>query len=314
MDKSIVAKNLTKRFGKFTAVDAINIEVEVGEIFGFLGANGAGKTTTIRMLIGLLRPTSGEISVGGIDVLKYPEKVRKIIGYMSQKFSLYEDLTVEENLNFFGGVYGLSNQDLQRRKKELLELTDMLGWEKYLTKELSTGMKQRLGLAVSIIHKPRIVFLDEPTSGTDPLSRRNFWRIIQNLAQEGICVFVITHFLEEAEYCNKISMIDAGKIIATGSPGTLKRIYSKHPIFEVDFNSLQISLAIQKEGCTLGELSLFGTKLHLFANNEYSVEEVEKYFYEKWEVEKIIVRKIEPTIEDVFINLIMKKHEEFKSN
>lgn len=314
MNKSIVAKNLTKRFGKFTAVSNISIEVEVGEIFGFLGANGAGKTTTIRMLIGLLHPTSGEISVGGIDVVQYPEKVRKIIGYMSQKFSLYEDLTVEENLNFFGGVYDTGKQNLNKRKKELLELTDMLGWEQYLTKELSTGMKQRLALAVSIIHKPRIVFLDEPTSGTDPLSRKNFWGIIQNLAEEGISIFVTTHFLEEAEYCNKISMIDSGKIVATGSPRTLKSIYSKYPIFELDFGSLQISLEVQQKGCFLGELSLFGTKLHLFANREYSVEEVEKYFKENSETERIMVRKIEPTMEDVFINLIMKKNEEFKSN
>ncbi len=314
MNKSIVAKNLTKRFGKFTAVNNINIEVEVGEIFGFLGANGAGKTTTIRMLIGLLRPTSGEISVGGINVVQYPEKVRKNIGYMSQKFSLYEDLTVEENLNFFGGIYDIDKQNLNRRKKELLELTDMLGWEKYLTKELSTGMKQRLALAVSIIHKPRIVFLDEPTSGTDPLSRKNFWRIIQNLTQEGICVFVTTHFLEEAEYCNKISMIDAGKIVATGSPRVLKRVYSEHPIFEVDLGSLQTSLEIQRKGCSLGELSLFGTKLHLFANKEYSEEEVEEHFKENWKKEKTIVRRIEPTMEDVFIKLIMQKSEEFKGN
>lgn len=314
MDKSIVAKNLTKRFGKFTAVNTINIEVEVGEIFGFLGANGAGKTTTIRMLIGLLRPTSGEISVGGINVIQHPQKVRKIIGYMSQKFSLYEDLTVEENLNFFGGVYGIDKQNLNKRKKELLELIDMYGWEKYLTKELSTGMKQRLALAVSIIHKPRIVFLDEPTSGTDPLSRKNFWTIIQNLAEQGISIFVTTHFLEEAEYCNKISMIDAGKIVATGSPKMLKKVYSKYPIFEIDFGSLQTSLEIHKEGCTLGELSIFGTKLHLFANNEYSVEEVEKYFAKNWATEKTMVRRIEPTMEDVFINLIINKSEEFKSN
>lgn len=314
MDKSIVAKNLTKRFGKFAAVNTINIEVEVGEIFGFLGANGAGKTTTIRMLIGLLRPTSGEISVGGINVIQHPQKVRKIIGYMSQKFSLYEDLTVEENLNFFGGVYGIDKQNLDKRKKELLELIDMYGWEKYLTKELSTGMKQRLALAVSIIHKPRIVFLDEPTSGTDPLSRKNFWTIIQNLAEQGISIFVTTHFLEEAEYCNKISMIDAGKIVATGSPKMLKKVYSKYPIFEIDFGSLQTSLEIHKEGCTLGELSIFGTKLHLFANNEYSVEEVEKYFAKNWETKKTMVRRIEPTMEDVFINLIIKKSEEFKSN
>lgn len=314
MDKSIVAKNLTRRFGKFTAVNGISIEVDVGEIFGFLGANGAGKTTTIRMLIGLLRPTSGEISVSGINVIQYPQKVRKIIGYMSQKFSLYEDLTVEENLNFFGGIYGLRNQDLHRRKKELLELIDMLGWEKYLTKELSTGMKQRLALAVSIMHKPRILFLDEPTSGTDPLSRKNFWRIIQNLAEQGISIFVTTHFLEEAEYCNKISMIDAGKIVATGSPKMLKKVHSKYPIFEIDFGSLATSLEIQKEGCTLGELSLFGTKLHLFANNEYSVEEVKKYFDENWKAEKTMVRRVEPTIEDVFIDLIMNKSEEFKTN
>lgn len=226
---------------------------------------------------------------------------------MSQKFSLYEDLAVEENLNFFGGIYGVINQDLQRRKKELLELTNLLGWEKYLTKELSTGMKQRLALAVSIIHKPQIVFLDEPTSGTDPLSRKNFWQIIQNLAEKGISIFVTTHFLEEAEYCNKISMIDTGKIVATGNPRALKNIYSKRPIFEVDFSSLQIPLEIQRKGCPLGELSLFGTKLHLFANDEYSAEEVEKYFDEHWGTEKATVRKIEPTMEDVFINLITKK-------
>jgi ABC-2 type transport system ATP-binding protein len=221
----VVARNLTRIFGKFRAVDGIDFSVDRGEIFGFLGANGAGKTTTIRILCGLLRPSAGACTVDGIDVGKNPEQVKWRIGYMSQKFSLYEDLTVDENLEFFGGVYGLERGQLARRKEELVERLGLGEFRKRLTSQLPLGWKQRLALGSAVIHQPKIIFLDEPTGGVDPISRRNFWVMIHEMAAAGTTVFVTTHYMDEAEYCGRISIMSAGRIIALGSPSGLKEQY-----------------------------------------------------------------------------------------
>ena len=222
---SIVVSGLTKKFGDFVAVNSVSFRVGKGEIFGFLGANGAGKSTTIRMLCGLLAPTSGEATVGGFPVGDQPEKVKERIGYMSQKFSLYEDLTVMENIRFFGGIYGLSRSRIRTRLPWILDMAGLRGREDTLTRELAGGWKQRLALGCALLHEPEIVFLDEPTGGVDPVSRRRFWDLIYDLSVKKVTVFVTTHYLDEAEYCHRIMLMDAGEIIAGGSPRELKDKY-----------------------------------------------------------------------------------------
>lgn len=229
----VSARGLTRVFGDFKAVDGIDFTVFRGEIFGFLGANGAGKTTTIRILTGLLSPSAGVCTVDGIDVGRDPEAVKRRIGYMSQKFSLYEDLTVAENLEFFGGVYGLSNGRLKSRRDEIMARLELTGMSSRRTSTLPLGWKQRLALACALIHEPGVVFLDEPTGGVDPISRRNFWAMIHEMASRGTTVFVTTHYMDEAEYCGRISIMDAGRIIALGSPVELKSRYGKDSMDEV---------------------------------------------------------------------------------
>jgi len=219
---SIEVSGLTKKFGAFTAVNSVSFQVAKGEIFGFLGANGAGKSTTIRMLCGLLSPTAGGAIVGGFSVGTQPEKVKERIGYMSQKFSLYEDLTVVENIRFFGGIYGLGRSRIRTRLPWILEMAGLKGREHSLTRELAGGWKQRLALGCALLHEPEIVFLDEPTGGVDPVSRRRFWDLIYDLSVRGVTVFVTTHYLDEAEYCHRIMLMHAGEIIAGGSPRELK--------------------------------------------------------------------------------------------
>jgi len=219
---SIEVSGLTKKFGDFVAVNSVSFRVGRGEIFGFLGANGAGKSTTIRMLCGLLSPTSGEAYVGGFSVVNQPERVKARIGYMSQKFSLYEDLTVMENIRFFGGIYGLSRTRLRERLPWILDMAGLRGREGSLTRELAGGWKQRLALGCALLHEPEIVFLDEPTGGVDPVSRRRFWDLIYELSSKKVTVFVTTHYLDEAEYCHRIMLMHAGEIIAGGSPRELK--------------------------------------------------------------------------------------------
>jgi drug efflux transport system ATP-binding protein len=219
---AIDVKGLTRIFGSFTAVDHISFDVQEGEIFGFLGANGAGKSTTIRMLCGLLRPTAGTATVGGVDVAKDPEAVKRRIGYMSQRFSLYEPLTVDQNIRFFAGIYGLRGSALEERRAFVLDMAGLKGRENSPTRELAGGWRQRLALGCAILHQPPIVFLDEPTSGVDPISRRRFWNLIGDLAGKGATVLVTTHHLEEAEHCDRIAIIHAGKLAALGTPAQLK--------------------------------------------------------------------------------------------
>lgn len=219
----ISAQNLTKKFGDFTAVDKISFEVYRGEIFGFLGANGAGKTTAMRMLCGLSTPTSGEATIAGFDVYKSTEKIKQHIGYMSQKFSLYEDLTIKENIQFFGGIYGLSDKELKEKLNSLIHKLGLVEHANTLVGSLPLGWKQKLAFSVAIIHQPSIVFLDEPTGGVDPIVRRQFWDLIYEAADNGITIFVTTHYMDEAEYCNRISMMVDGKIAALDTPDNLKK-------------------------------------------------------------------------------------------
>ncbi len=229
----ISAKNLTKKFGDFTAVNAISFEVREGEIFGFLGANGAGKSTAMKMLTGLLSPTSGEGSVAGFDVYRQTEKIKQNIGYMSQKFALYDDLTVRENVRFFGGIYGLKHRVIKEKTEQLLEELELKSVEKQMVGSLPLGWKQRLAFSVALLHDPRIVFLDEPTGGVDPITRRQFWEMIYKAAAGGVTAFVTTHYMDEAEYCDRVSIMVDGKIEALDTPGNLKRAYSAGSMDEV---------------------------------------------------------------------------------
>lgn len=239
MENSIIVEDLTKKFGDFTAVDKVSFKVKKGEIFGFLGPNGAGKSTTIRMLCGILEPTAGTGSVGGFDINKESEKIKENIGYMSQKFSLYEDLTVSENLDFYAGIYQTLKTGREKRKKEMIGMAGLSGREDELTANLSGGWKQRLALGCAVIHNPKILFLDEPTSGVDPVSRRNFWRLIYKLSEEGTTILVTTHYMDEAEHCNNIALISDGVIVAGGSPGQLKTTYNKTSLDDVFISAVK---------------------------------------------------------------------------
>lgn len=223
---SIQADQLTKRFGDFTAVDAITFEVKAGEIFGFLGANGAGKTTAIKMLIGLSRPTEGSATIAGFDVYRQTEQIKENIGYMSQKFSLYEDLTVRENIRFYGGIYGLSRSRIRQKSAEIIESLGLQEMANKVVADLPLGWKQRLAFAIAGVHDPQIIFLDEPTGGVDPATRRQFWEMIYEAANRGITIFVTTHYMDEAEYCDRISIMVDGKIAAMGTPRELKEQFS----------------------------------------------------------------------------------------
>lgn len=232
-EKVIITEGLTKKFGSFIAVDNISFSVDQGEIFGFLGANGAGKTTAIRMLCGLSTPSSGKASVAGFDVSRHPEKIKENIGYMSQKFSLYEDLTILENIKFFGGIYKLSNSKLKSKSEELIERLGLSVKANSMVSSIPLGWKQKLAFSVAIIHDPKIVFLDEPTGGVDPLARRQFWDLIYDAALSGITVFITTHYMDEAEYCNRLSIMVDGRIEALDSPGKLKDRYEAENMDEV---------------------------------------------------------------------------------
>jgi ABC-2 type transport system ATP-binding protein len=301
---SIEVKSLTKKFGDFTAVDGVSFEVGRGVIFGFLGANGAGKSTTIRMLCGLLDPTAGTARVGGFDVGREPERVKRVIGYMSQKFSLYEDLTVVENIRFFGGVYGLAKRTVDARLPWVLGMAGLKGRERSLTRTLSVGWKQRLALGCAVLHEPEIVFLDEPTGGVDPGSRRRFWELINELSERKVTVFVTTHYLDEAEYCNDIRLIHAGRIVAGGSPRELKDKVIRNPILEIATDRAVDALEVlQKEPWVL-ETSIFGTSLHVSVSDET---EGRRLVLERLAREGIVPQRIDrivPSLEDVFIHKI----------
>jgi ABC-2 type transport system ATP-binding protein len=305
-DAAITVTNLTKRFGAFTAVDNVSFSVKRGEIFGFLGANGAGKSTTIRMMCGILQPTSGTAAIGGFDVNTQTDDVKLNIGYMSQRFSLYDDLTVEQNINFYGGVYGLRGDRLSARKRWVLGMANLEGREGSLTRTLSGGWKQRLALGCAILHEPKIVFLDEPTGGVDPISRRRFWELINQLSADGITILVTTHFLDEAEYCNDILLINAGKLIASGSPLELKSDHIKHPILEVRLKEGRVVEALEsiRNRPWALETSVFGTALHVMVRDEKEGAQFIDETLRAANLRAESVVKIIPSLEDVFLYLL----------
>jgi ABC-2 type transport system ATP-binding protein len=308
IENAIEVFGLTKTFGKFTAVDNVSFTVRKGEVFGFLGANGAGKSTTIRMLCGLLQPSSGTAKVGGFDINSQTEQVKQSIGYMSQRFSLYDDLTVEQNIRFYGGVYGLGNARLRERMEWVITMANLKGREGSLTRTLAGGWKQRLALGCAILHEPKIVFLDEPTGGVDPISRRNFWELINQLSSEGITVLVTTHFLDEAEYCNDIILINAGKLIASGSPLELKTQHIKYPILEVSIagGSIVDALEIVRAMPWALETTVFGTKLHVMVEDEQQGRIVIGETLGQRGIPVSQAVRIIPSLEDVFLYLLEK--------
>jgi ABC-2 type transport system ATP-binding protein len=299
---AVEIRDLVKQFGAFRAVDGISLDVEAGEIFGFLGANGAGKSTTIRMLCGLLTPSAGTARVLGIDVAKEPEEVKKRIGYMSQRFSLYEDLSVRQNVRFFGGVYGLRGEALFARARWAVEMSGLEGKEDLLTGSLPGGWKQRLALACAVLHQPRIVFLDEPTSGVDPLSRRRFWRLIDTMSAEGVTVFVTTHYLEEAEHCHRLALIHAGKLSALGTVDELKAVFRDRAVLEVAVPQVadaQETLAGQP---FVRDVSAFGTRLHVVVDEPVEGARRVVAALEEAGNGPATAERIVPSLEDVFIH------------
>jgi ABC-2 type transport system ATP-binding protein len=296
--------DLVKTFGSFVAVDHVSLQVPKGEIFGFLGPNGAGKSTTIRMLCGLLTPTSGTAAVNGLDVATQPEEIRKNIGYMSQKFSLYDDLTVDENIDFFAGMYGVAREVRAQRKQYVLEMANLTGRHDALTRTLSGGWKQRLALGCAILHDPPILFLDEPTSGVDPIARRAFWGLIHDLSATGHTVFVSTHYMDEAEYCHRIALMYRGKVIALGTPAELKHGLDTH--FLLNLNSaepLETMRAVESLPGVL-DVAIFGRGLHVMVDE---LDATSARIRETLAGKNIAVESLEritPSMEDVFVALI----------
>ncbi|MEE9289312.1 MAG: ABC transporter ATP-binding protein [Bacteroidota bacterium] len=305
MDKeAIVVSNLSKRFGKFVAVDGISFHVRKGEIYGFLGPNGAGKSTTIRMLCGLLMPSSGTAIVAGFDVRRESESVKEHIGYMSQRFSLYEDLTVEENILFYGGIYGLSNAPLEQRKEWVLGMAGLTGKEQMMTRDLAGGWKQRLALGCAMLHEPEVIFLDEPTAGVSPVSRRSFWNLIHEMSQRGTTIFVTTHYLDEAEYCNTIGLIYAGRLISQGSPRKLKEQLSEYQIFEIRGTRIVEGMEILQDQPWVAETSIFGTAMHISVSGIRDAERRIRRTLSSQDIDVHSVQTISPSLEDVFLHLI----------
>jgi ABC-2 type transport system ATP-binding protein len=304
---AVTVRDLTRRFGTFLAVDHVSFDVEPGTIFGFLGSNGAGKSTTIRMLCGLLSPTSGSALVGGIDVVRDPEAVKRRIGYMSQKFSLYELLTVDENLTFFGGLYGLDDDRLARRKAFAIEMAGLHGRERSLTRDLAGGWRQRLALGCSILHEPPILFLDEPTGGVDPVSRREFWMLINSLAATGVTVFVTTHYLDEAEHCHRLALMHAGRIATMGTVSDLKRAFSNRVILEVRTKAPMASLLALDGLPTVEKTSLFGTSLHVWMKpgERDSAPLADRLAERGLSAESF--QEVEPSLEDVFMDVVERE-------
>jgi ABC-2 type transport system ATP-binding protein len=301
---AIVVKDLTRRFGAFTAVDRLSFEVQPGEVFGFLGANGAGKSTTIRMLCGLLRPTEGTALVGGVDVGRDPERVKRRIGYMSQRFSLYEALTVDQNIRFFGGIYGLRGSAFNERRSFVLQMAGLEGREHTKASDLAGGWRQRLALGCAILHQPPIVFLDEPTGGVDPLSRRQFWDLIGELSQQWVTVLVTTHYLDEAEHCHRLAIIHAGKLAALGTATALKDRFSARPIVEVHATDAVAAMEVLEGLPEVEKTSLFGTAVHaVLRGADADVTAIRTALESKGQPVASATR-VTPSLEDVFLDVV----------
>lgn len=308
--QAISVVNLTRRFGDFTAVDSLSFDVRPGEIFGFLGSNGAGKSTTIRMLCGLLKPTSGTATVGGLDVGRDPEGVKRRIGYMSQKFSLYEQLTVDQNIRFFGGLYGLSGERFEARRAFAIEMAGLHGRERMRAAELAGGWRQRLALGCAILHEPPIVFLDEPTGGVDPRSRRQFWALIDNLSTTGVTVLVTTHYLDEAEHCHRIAIISAGRLAALGSTRELKAMFADRPIVEIRANRPVDVMQRLDAMPEVEKTSVFGTAVHAVlkpqSDRGHGAPDLVADLRRRLEASGVAVvgaETVQPSLEDVFLEV-----------
>jgi ABC-2 type transport system ATP-binding protein len=303
---AIEARRLTRRFGEFVAVDNVSFDVRAGEIFGFLGSNGAGKSTTIRMLCGLLRPTSGTAMVGGVDVGRDPEGVKRIIGYMSQRFSLYEKLTVDQNIAFFSGIQGLSADRAASRRDFVLDMAGLRGRERTLTGTLSAGWRQRLALGCAVLHAPPIVFLDEPTGGVDPVSRRQFWRLIEDMAHKGVAVLVTTHYLDEAEHCDRVAIISAGRIAALGTVPELKRTFDARPILEIRAPEAVKAMGVLDEMPDVEKTSIFGTAVHAVLRSPDTTAESIAARLEQRGIAVSACARVPPSLEDVFLDIAEK--------
>lgn len=301
---AVEVKELEKRFGAFVAVNRISFEVSRGEIFGFLGPNGAGKSTTIRMLCGILSPSGGSGMVAGLDIRMEAERIKSHIGYMSQRFSLYEDLTVEENIDFFSGIYRIPAQRKRERKEWVIEMAGLQEHRNSKTAILSGGWKQRLALGCAILHEPPILFLDEPTSGVDPISRRQFWDLIYELTGKGVTVFVTTHYMDEAEYCDRLGLIYRGELIASGTPVVLKRELMREEVLEVLCERPQEAMEKIEKMSEVKEVALFGKGLHVVALDGESAAAAIRNLLPQQGVRVSRIEKIVPSLEDVFVSLI----------
>jgi len=303
-EQAVVVRDLEKRFGGFVAVNRVSFSVNRGEIFGFLGPNGAGKSTTIRMLCGILAPTSGTGTVGGFDIRTQSEEIKATIGYMSQKFSLYQDLTVEENIDFYSGIYGIPPGRRAERKEWVIDMAGLDGHRRRPTAVLSGGWKQRLALGCAIVHQPPIVFLDEPTSGVDPISRRQFWDLIYEMAGRGVTIFVTTHYMDEAEYCDRLALIYRGELIATGTPESLKTTLMKEHIVEVLCDRAEVAMERIEKLDGVKEAALFGRGLHVVTDDARQATTAIRDLLaaQGYQVERI--ERIVPSLEDVFVSLI----------
>ncbi len=301
---SIEVKRLSRKFGAFTAVDDVSFDVGRGEIFGFLGSNGAGKSTTIRMLCGLLQPTSGTAIVGGVDVAADPEGVKARIGYMSQRFSLYELLTADQNIRFFGGIYGLTPDRLSARRSYVLEMAGLRGREGALTRDLAGGWRQRLALGCAILHEPAILFLDEPTGGVDPLSRRQFWRLIGDLSVSGVTVLVTTHYLDEAERCHRVALIHAGRLAAIGTTSEVKQIFAGRPILEVRTERPVEAMRRLDAMPEVEKTSLFGMAVHVVMRDDRTPAAVLAERLRGGGLPVSAVDRVVPSLEDVFLDVV----------
>ncbi len=304
---AIVVEGLTKRFGAFTAVDQLSFTVSQGEVFGWLGPNGTGKTTTIRMLLGLLRPTSGRATVLGFDPAAQTKTMQAQVGYMSQQFTLYPDLTARENIRFYGQVYGLSGRGLGERQAEIIHLAGLEGRENELTSNLSGGWKQRLALGCAIVHRPRLVFLDEPTAGVDPISRREFWTLIYSMANGGVTVFVTTHYMDEAELCQKVGFISQGRLVALDTPARLKQERMSGQVLEIHTshpeNAVRVLKKAQESGrLPLSEVALYGAQIHAVIPDADQYRQAVAEWLKGHGVSITAIEWIPPTLEDVFIS------------
>ena len=301
---AVTLRNLERRFGNFVAVNCISLDVGRGEIFGFLGPNGAGKSTTIRMLCGLLEPSSGSGTVAGFDIRTEREQIKRSIGYMSQKFSLYDDLNVEENIDFYSGIYRIPRDKKAERKAWVLEMAGLQDHRRTLTGLLPGGWKQRLSLGCALLHEPQVLFLDEPTSGVDPLSRRTFWDLIYNMAGRGVTVFVTTHYMEEAEYCDRLALIYRGELVALGTPGEMKGHLMADQVLSVSCDRSHEALGAASEVVGVRDAALFGRDIHLMTADAEALAPRLKRELEASGFRVDAIERITPSLEDVFVSLI----------